>query len=380
MASPSGPTDAPASGRATPVAGHIAPLAGYTVVVASDRRRHRLADLLESVGARTVGIQAARSVARPDLAAVRAATAACLAAPCHEVVVSSALGLRAWVAAAREAGQEAALLARLRGARLLARDAAAADALRALGLTTIFSTEGETTEELLRYLLAQPLTGRRVVVQTNALALTDACAALRDHGAEVVEVPTYTVAPPAEAYSLRRLVDLVIKRQVDAVALVGTVVAGYLRDQAAREGRLDALAAALRQDVLGVALTTSASPLPAAPAEQPFIEHLAEAVLTELPRRGLRLAIGGHDLEVRGQAVVLDGQLIAIGGGPLSVLRALAREPGQVLSAAEIRETAPAWANVDDHAVEMAVSRLRRALRDAELVQTIVNRGYRLAA
>ncbi len=373
MASPSGPPDPPASGQ-------VAPLAGYTVVVASDRRRHRLADLLESVGARTVGVQAARSVARPDPALLRAATAACLAGPCQEVVVSSALGVRAWVAAARAAGQEAALVARLRGARLLARDPAAADALRALGLTTIYSTEGETTEELLAYLLAQPLTGRKVVVQTNALALSDALAALRRRGAEVVEVPTYTVAPPAEAYSLRRLVDLVVKRQVDAVALVGTAVAGYLRDQAAREGRLDEVAAALRQDVLAVALAIpEAMPLPATPVGEPFVEHVAEAVLTELPRRGLRLAVGGHDLEVRGQAVVLDGRLIAVGGGPLSVLRALARSPGQVLSATEIRQTTPAWAEVDDHAVEMAVSRLRRALRGADVVQTIVNRGYRLA-
>src|SRR5690606_11275021 len=218
LASPPGPADAPGR-RTAPLSGQVAPLAGYTVVVASDRRRHRLADLLESVGARTVGVQAARSVARPDPALLRAATAACLAGPCQEVVVSSALGVRAWVAAARAAGQEAALVARLRGARLLARDPAAADALRALGLTTIYSTEGETTEELLAYLLAQPLTGRKVVVQTNALALSDALAALRRRGAEVVEVPTYTVAPPAEAYSLRRLVDLVVKRQVDAVAL-----------------------------------------------------------------------------------------------------------------------------------------------------------------
>ena len=61
------------------------------------------------------------------------------------------------------------------------------------------------------------------------------------------------------------------------------------------------------------------------------------------------------------------------------MLRALARSPGQVLSATEIRQTTPAWAEVDDHAVEMAVSRLRRALRGADVVQTIVNRGYRLA-
>src|SRR5690606_41143749 len=132
-----------------PACGRVAPVAGYRVGGARGRRRRRRAVLLESVGARTVGVQAARSVARPDPALLRAATAACLAGPCQEVVVSSALGVRAWVAAARAAGQEAALVAPLRGARLLARDPAAADALRAPALTAIHSTEGATTEERL---------------------------------------------------------------------------------------------------------------------------------------------------------------------------------------------------------------------------------------
>ena len=78
--------------------------------------------------------------------------------------------------------------------------------------------------------------------------------------------------------------------------------------------------------------------------------------------------------------MVLDGRLIPMPGGPLAVLRALARRPGEVLSAAEIRDSEPTWADVDDHAVEMAVSRLRRLLKGADLIQTIVKRGYRLVA
>lgn len=390
-----GRTAGPASGRlprqparraggpsTVPAAAAIPPLAGYTVAVASDRRRHRVADLLESVGARTVGVQAARSVARPDPAILRDATAQCLQAPCHEVVISSALGLRAWLAAARQEGLIRKLVARLAPARLLARDAAAADALRAVGLTTIYSTPEESTEELLRYLLAQPLAGRRVVVQSHRLSVSETCQALREQGAEVIEVPTFTVAPPAESYSLRRLCDLVIRRQVDALALVGTPVAGYLHDQAVRERRLDALRTALGKDVLSVALAAppgAGLPVPAQLAARPFPEHLAELVLGALPHRNLRLSLAGHQLEVRGQAVVLDGALIAIPGGPLTVLRALARDPGRVLSAADIRHTDPSWTDVDDHAVEMAVSRLRRLLSDPDLVQTIVNRGYRLA-
>lgn len=365
----------------------IAPLAGYTVAIASDRRRHELADLLESVGARTVGIQAARSVAKPDEAIVREATRRCVAAPCQEVVISSAVGLRAWLAVARRWGLEHQLAAVLTTARLLARDAAAADALRALGLSAIFSTERETTPELLRYLAAQPLARRRVAVQTHQLWLADGCAELRQRGADVIEVPTFTPSPPAERYSLHRLLDLIVRRQVDAVAVLGAQVATQLIDHARSERRLVDLTTALRYHLLCVALgAPTAQPLrdqglPVPVAARPYVEELAETVLGALPAHGLTVHVAGHRLELRGQAVVLDGRFIAVPGGPLAVLRALARHPGEVLSAAEIRGTEPTWADadVDDHAVEMAVSRLRRLFRGTELIETIVKRGYRLA-
>lgn len=370
--------------RAPPRAGPVAPLAGYTVAIASDRRRHRLADLLESVGARTVGVQAARSVAKPDPVALRAATRQCLGAPCHELVISSALGLRAWLRAAHRWGLGERLVARFRPARLLARDAAAADALRALGLRDVFSTAGQTTEELLQFLLAQPgLGGRRVVVQTDRLSLREVCAAVRRAGAEVIEVPTYTAAPPAELFSLRRLCDLLIRRQVDALALVGAPVAGQLREHAHRELRLPALLQALRTDVLcaGLGPLTVDSLAEVAPlvAGRPFVEDLAEALLARLPARALTVTTAGHQLELRGHAVVLDGRLVPVQAGPLAVLRTLAHRPGQVLSSADIRAAVPDRAGVDDHAVEMAVWRLRQALSGTDLVQTIVKHGYRLA-
>jgi len=56
-----------------------------------------------------------------------------------------------------------------------------------------------------------------------------------------------------------------------------------------------------------------------------------------------------------------------------------------VVSPAEIRVESPAWSEVDDHAIEMAVSRPRRAfhgtpLAGVDLIRTVVRRGYRLAA
>ena len=368
-----------------PPADGIPPLAGYTVAVASDRRRHALAGLLESAGARTVGIQATCPVPQPDLAGLREATLRCLAGRSDEVVIASRFGLRRWLEAARGWGLADALVGRFATARLLSRDAAAADGLRALGLTTIWSTAGATTEELLRYLMAQPLPGRRIVVQLDRPALRDVCDALRAGGADVIEVPTYRSDPPPHAMILRRLIDLAVRRQVDAVAFAGAPAAGHLFAQAEREGRLGDLLGALRYGVpcwaLGMVSGRDLAErgVPVRYGERPYVEELAEAVLVALPERALRLTPGGHRLEVRGHAVVIDGRLVPVPVGPLAVLRALAAEPGRVLSPSQIRGALPAGADVDDHAVEMAVSRLRRALAGIDIVQTIVKRGYRLA-
>jgi uroporphyrinogen-III synthase len=61
----------------------------------------------------------------------------------------------------------------------------------------------------------------------------------------------------------------------------------------------------------------------------------------------------------------------------MAVLRALARRPGRVLDRATLLAALPGGAE-DEHAVEMAIARLRQALGDPKIVQTVVKRGYRL--
>lgn len=369
----------------------IGPLAGYAVAVATDRRRHPVAAMLEELGAKTVSVQAVRNVAQPDEQQLRAATEEAIAHPVHEVLVSSALGLRAWLASAKKSGHVDALLARFADARLLARDARAADGLRDLGLTQIWSTSGATTEDLFRYLIAQPMTGRRVVAQLDGEPLRELCEALRNGGAQVVEVSTYRSDPPNHVDVLRRLADQVVKRQLDAVALTSQSATRYLLEQAAADGNTDDVLNAFVSDVAAVCL----GPLAAAPLlergvrplfapDGGYPEDLTAMLAQNLPQRALRLTFGRFSVEVRGQALVIGDRLVPVQPGPIAVLRALAHHPGRVLSAAEIRALVPGWAGVDDHAIEMAVSRLRRSLDGTDLdgtglVQTVVKRGYRLA-
>lgn len=368
----------------------IGPLSGYVVAVATDRRRHPLASMLERQGAKTVSVQAVRTVAQPDEEVLRTATFDVIARPVHEIAVSSALGLRAWMDAARRSGQADALLNRFTEARLLAKDARTADGLRDLGFVEIWSTSGGRMEDLFRYLSAQPMAGRRVVAHLDAEPLRELCHALRVAGADVIEVPTYRSQAPTHVGVLRRMVDLIARRQVDAVALTSESVTRLLLEQAAADENVDTLLNAFMSDVAVVCL----GPLTARPlldrgmdplvAPAAYAEDLTALVAESMPQRALRLTFGGFQVEVRGQALVVGNRLVHVQWGPIAVLRALAHHPGRVLSAAEIRRLVPGWAGVDDHAIEMAVSRLRRSLDGTELdglgvIQTVVKRGYRLA-
>jgi len=368
----------------------VKPLSGYTIAVASDRRHHPVAVQLDLLGARTVSIQAARTVAQPHPEELAASIREAVRLDVDEVVISSAFGLRAMFATARGLGLADGVLRRLGRARLLARDARAADGLRELGFTEIWSTPSGTTEDLFAYLLAQPTPGRRVLAQVDSEPLTELVHALTVQGVDVVEVPTYRVQPPNHRDVLRRLVDNIVRRQVDGVVLMSASCTENLIEQATVDHRLDDVLNAAVDDLLVICL----GPLTAAPLLQrgvqprvptrPDPEELVAAVAAEMPRRSLQITLGGTPVQIRGQALIVGEAVVPVQPGPVAVLRALARQPGRVLSPAEIRTRTPGWSEVDDHAIEMAVSRLRRCLDGGgldgvRLVQTVVKRGYRLA-
>ena len=109
----------------------------------------------------------------------------------------------------------------------------------------------------------------------------------------------------------------------------------------------------------------------------PTISVFAREVVARLPERDPVLVVGPHTLQVRGHAAVVDGRVVELPPGPIGVLRALAGRPGTVVSRADLVQHLPGGG--DEHAVEMAVARLRAAL-GAPLIGTVVKRGYRLAA
>lgn len=364
------------------------PLAGFTVAVTAARRREELIALLQRRGARTVEAPAIRIVPSGDDELLLAATNRCVATPPDVVVATTGIGFRGWMEAADGWGLGETLRASFTASELLTRGPKAKGAVRAAGLAEAWSPDSESSEEVLARLLAEGVVGRRVAVQLHGEPLPDFCAALRAAGAEVVEVPVYRWVPPEDSRPLRRLVEQIAAGQVDCVTFTSAPAVASLLKVARQEDRYDALMSALGDDVLVACVgPVTAAPLVRAGVsvvmpQRARLGALVRTVVQELPARRTRaLDAGGHRLELRGHDVLIDGHAVQLTGRQVGVLSALVDGAGRVLSRTDLLRSVWPQESRDEHVVEMTVARLRIALGPAgSVVQTVVKRGYRLAA
>ena len=359
-----------------------ASLSGYTVGVTSDRRRDELAGLLESRGARVVLAPALRIVPIADDAELKAATRACLESPPDIVLVNTGIGMRGWLEAADGWGLAEPLRGVLSRAYLVARGPKARAAIRAAGLHDQWAPEGEGNEEVVEHLKARGIAGLTVAIQLHGERQPEYTDALHEAGARVIEVPVYRWAGPTDPAPLHRLVDLITGRLVDAVTFTAAPAVTALLRAAGPAG--EALLDAFRGHVLAACVgPVTAAPLrrfdvPVVAPTRARLSALVRTIVEELPKRAVSLEVSGHSLTLRGHAAIDDGDLRQLAPAPRADLRALAAAPGRVLSRAALLHALPRGA--DEHAVEMAVARLRAGLGASGVVQTVVKRGYRLPA
>ncbi|MEU4329849.1 uroporphyrinogen-III synthase [Nonomuraea dietziae] len=363
-------------------------LAGFTIGVTATRRREEFCALLERRGARVVSAPAIRLVPLAEDTDLLAATRRSLEAPVDDVVVTTGVGFRGWMAAAEGWGLSAELSDHLTRARLLTRGPKARGAVRAAGLNDHWTPATESCEEVKQHLLAQDLRGRRIAVQLHGEPLTGFVAELREAGADVIEVPVYRWLPYRDTSPLRRLVTQSIAGGVDAVAFTSAPAVLAMLGAARADGLEDALLAAFGGRVVAACVgPVTAQPLvakgvPVIQPERSRLGALARTLARHLPAHSVtRLVAGGHELEIRGHAVAVDGELKPLPPAPMAVLKRLADKPGHVVPRSELRTVLPGGSSREsaEHAVEMAVTRLRRALGPAGIVETVVKRGYRLA-
>ncbi|KMS83342.1 uroporphyrinogen-III synthase [Prauserella rugosa] len=361
----------------------VLPLAGYAVGITAARRADELGALLVRKGATVRCGPAIRIVPLADDSELYAATRRLLDEPVDVVVATTGIGFRGWVEAAEGWGIGDELIDRLGGANLLTRGPKAKGAVRAAGLSEVYSPASESNAELLQYLLDSGVDGLRIAVQLHGEPLPYFVDSLRAAGADVVEIPVYRWVGPADPGPLDRLIDAVLDGAIDAMPFTSAPAAASMLAMASRTGRHAGLVDALSTRVLVACVgPITAGPLAAVgiPTVQPRrarIGALAREVADTLVARSPRLAAAGRQIELRGQAALVDGELREVAPAPMAVLRALAHRPGHVVSRKELTAALPGGG--EEHAVETAIGRLRTSLGEGKLVQTVVKRGYRLA-
>ena len=373
------------------------PLAGFTVGITAARRHEELAALLERRGARVVYAPAIRLVPLADDAELLRRDPRVLAEPVDDIVVTTGIGFRAWLEAAEGWGMRDALTGRLTAARILARGPKARGAVRAAGLERgVVAGVGE-----LRGGPAASAAARTSPAGGSPFS----CTASRLRGS-----PARSGGPAPRSWRsrctggrgaedstpLRRLVGQAVAGAVDAITFTSAPAVLATLAVAADDGVEEVLLSALRGPWSPRASGRSPRPRwPNGVSGDPPGARPARCPRPR-PRRG---AAGAAVRAGRGRRATH----WSFAGTPWSSTGGSCRSPaprwrscghwragpGHVVSRADLCGVLPSRPlpgsafdtrrGPDEHAVEMAVARLRRGLGPHRLVETVVKRGYRLA-
>lgn len=357
-------------------------LTGFRVGVTSDRRSQDLISALERRGAEVLHAPALKIAPHDQDTILVAETRALIEARPEVVLITTGYGMRRWLEVADTVGLGARLTEVLEDALILARGPKSVGAIRAAGLEEEAASASDTTASLIDAVHQAGLTGRRVAIQLHGYTDEIQLARLRDLSARVWTVTPYRWVPPAAPDRLTRLIEATCARHLDAVTFTSAPGAEATVAVAREIGLLDEFVAALETDVLAVAVgPVTAGPLRDAGAtvlapDRHRLGALIRLVSEELAEhRVRRLRCGAAELELRGGAVLVDGRLITLSPNAFALLRTLAGTEG-VARRADLQRCLPD--GTDEHALDVAISRLRRSLGVPGLVKTVVKRGYRL--
>ena len=359
-------------------------LRGFRIGVTSDRRSADLIAALERRGAQVLHAPALMIALNDHDDSLVTETRRLIAARPDVVLVTTGYGMRRWFEVADAAGLGADLTAVLQAARIFARGPKAHGAVRAAGLLDAETSDLDTTASLVDAAIAAGLSARRVAVQLHGYTDDVALRRLSEISDCVMTVTPYRWALPDPPDRLTRLIRAACQRQVEALTFTSAPAAAATLEAAEA---LD-----LRRDFVRAlsdyVATAAVGPVTAEPLREAGIDPvvpdryrlgaLVRLVTEELTRRHIqRFHSDGVIIELRGRQVWVNDRRISLGPNSLALLVALASS-NSVLSRQELIACLPD--NPDDHALHMAMSRLRRALEVPGLITTIMKRGYRFNA
>lgn len=361
-------------------------LAGFRIGITSDRRSEDLICAFQRRGAEVMHAPALRIVALTESVTLQQDTRRVIDAAPDFAIITTAYGMRRWAEAADAYGLGNELFETLEKARILVRGPKARGAVRAAGLDDDGAAEDERTATVVDMLLTRDVAGKTVALQQHGASDDSQIERMQAAGATVVSVLPYTWTKPDEDSDLLRMIDAVIDRQLDLVTFTAAPAVEAFLSVARQYGRAEPLVEALRSDVVCAAVgDVTAGPLydaglsPIIPSRwrlgamiKLVCDHLEE-------HQTLRITTRHGLVEVRGSEVRLPAATedpIRLPPGPLSLLRALVKAEGAVLSREHLMQVLSQCDS--EHALEMWVSRLRKSLPVSGLVSTVVKRGYRL--
>lgn len=360
-------------------------LDGCTIVIAVDRRAGELTAALERHGATVRQAPPLTIIPHIDDASLLEATRDLIANPPDIVVATTGVGFRGWIEAAHEADLAEPLEGAFARAQTVARGPKARGAIQQAGFSADWVAESETARELGEYLLAEGVAGKRIAVQHHGSGSDGLDELFREAGADVVSLTVYRWGPPADPEIVRRSVVQTAVGDVDAVLFTSAPGTSEWLAEARRAGVLDDVREAAER---GRVLMAAVGPITVAPLDDANIP----AVIAERGRLGslVRCVVthfgGGRApgvdtvrgrLEMRSAGAVVGESFRPLSPTSTAVLRALFDARGAVVARTSLQDALPRSSR-SAHAVEMAVARLREGLGSADLVKTVVKRGYRL--
>lgn len=363
-------------------------MSGYVVGVTADRRADEQIAMLERRGASVVHGPAIRTHPVTVDGPLADALDALIARPPEVTVLSTGIGVRGVIEAAEVLGRAEALIDALRRSRVFARGPKAHGAAVTIGLPVAWNTPSGVSSEILAELGRDGVAGVRVALQLDGARSQPLADALTAMGAEVVPIPVYRWSLPDDPGPAVRLAQAVADRRVDAVTFTARPQIESLCEIAETEGVLDPLRAGFAAGVVvacvgpvcGQAAVEAGFGDPVVPV-RPRLGSLVVTVAETLARRSLTFRLGADTVRLQGRVLSVAGEVVQVSERERDLLVALARRPGAVVSKAELLAVVWPDGEADEHAVEVAVARLRRRLGpNGRLLETVFRRGYRLAS
>ena len=363
-------------------------LSGFVVGVTADRRADEQIAMLERRGAAVIHGPTIHTHPVSVDGSLAAAIEDLIARPPAVTILSTGIGVRGVVEAAEVLGRAEALVDALAGSRVYARGPKAHGAAVTVGLPVTWSSPSGVSSEILDELCREGLAGVRVALQLDGAGPRPLADALTGFGADVVPIPVYRWSLPDDPAPALRLAHAVADRRVDAVTFTARPQIESLCEMAETEGLLDALRRGFDRGVVvacvgpvcAEAAVAAGFGEPIVPV-RPRLGSMVVRVTEALSARTVRFRLGDDTVHLQGRTFTLAGETVQLSERERDLLAALARRPGVVLSKGEL--LAGVWpdGDADEHAVEVAIARLRRRLGPhGHLLETVFRRGYRLAA